>query len=69
MKNEKGELISRITALYLAASVDNAKNPVLAALMQNEFTADTTMLLARLGYSPLEISLLLDHRKISVGKI
>lgn len=61
VKNEKGELISRITALYLAASVDNAKNPVLAALMQNEFTTDTTMLLARLGYSPLEISLLLNQ--------
>ena len=59
--NEEGELISRITALYLAASVDNAKNPVLATLMQNEFTADTTMLLARLGYSPLEISLLLNQ--------
>ena len=43
----------------MAASVDNVKDPVLAALNQNTFTADASMLLSRLGYNPIEIGLLM----------
>lgn len=57
--NDNKEFISKNNAGYLAASVDNVKDPVLAALNQNTFTADATMLLSRLGYSPLEVGLLM----------
>lgn len=57
--NGDKEFISKNNAGFLAASVDNVKDPVLAALNQNTFTADATMLLSRLGYNPLEIGLLM----------
>lgn len=41
--------ISRNIAEFLAASVDNAKDPVLAKLWQNKYTASTTCFLLRLG--------------------
>lgn len=43
---------------YLAASVDAVKDPVLNFLNLNEVTADAGAVLARLGYSPVEIGLL-----------
>lgn len=61
IKNREGEYISKNNAGYLAASVDNVKDPVLAALNQNSFTADVTMLLSRLGYNPIEIGILLNQ--------
>lgn len=57
--NGDKEFISKNNAGFLAASVDNVKDPVLAALNQNTFTADASMLLSRLGYNPLEIGLLM----------
>lgn len=57
--NGDKEFISKNNAGFLAASVDNVKDPVLAALNQNTFTADATMLLSRLGYNPIEIGLLM----------
>lgn len=57
--NGDKELISKNNAGFLAASVDNVKDPVLAALNQNTFTADASMLLSRLGYNPIEIGLLM----------
>lgn len=57
--NADKEFISKNNAGFLAASVDNVKDPVLAALNQNAFTADATMLLSRLGYNPIEIGLLM----------
>ena len=57
--NVDKEFISKNNAGFLAASVDNVKDPVLAALNQNTFTADASMLLSRLGYSPIEIGLLM----------
>lgn len=57
--NGDKEFISRNNAGFLAASVDNVKDPVLAALNQNTFTADASMLLSRLGYNPIEIGLLM----------
>lgn len=57
--NGDKEFISKNNAGFLAASVDNIKDPVLAALNQNTFTADASMLLSRLGYNPIEIGLLM----------
>lgn len=57
--NGDKEFISKNNAGFLAASVDNGKDPVLAALNQNTFTADASMLLSRLGYNPIEIGLLM----------
>ena len=57
--NGDREFISKNNAGFLAASVDNVKDPVLAALNQNTFTADASMLLSRLGYNPIEIGLLM----------
>lgn len=59
--NGDKEFISRNNAGFLAASVDNVKDPVLAALIQNVFTADASMLLSRLGYNPIEIGLLMSQ--------
>lgn len=53
------EFISKNNAGFLAASVDNAKDPVLADMNINTFTANVAMLLSRLGYNPIEIGLLL----------
>ena len=61
IENEDREFISKNTAGFLAASVDNVKDPVLADLNQNRFTADATMLLSRLGYNPIEIGLLMNQ--------
>ena len=47
--------ISRNIAEFLAASVDNAKDPVLAKLWQNNYTASTTCFLMRLGVPVKEI--------------
>lgn len=57
--NRDKEFISKNNAGFLAASVDNVKDPMLAALNQNTFTADASMLLSRLGYNPIEIGLLM----------
>lgn len=57
--NGDKEFISKNNAGFLAASVDNVKDPVLAALNQNTLTADASMLLSRLGYNPIEIGLLM----------
>ena len=57
--NRDKEFISKNNAGFLAASVDNVKDPVLAGLNQNTFTADASMLLSRLGYNPVEIGLLM----------
>lgn len=59
IKNEKGDFISRNTANFLAASVDNVKDNTLHATNQNTFTGDASMLLSRLGYNPTEIAILM----------
>jgi hypothetical protein len=61
MQNNASEFISRNNAGFLAASVDNVKDPILASMNQNTFTADIAMLLSRLGYNPLEISVFLNQ--------
>ena len=59
--NRDKEFISKNNAGFLAASVDNVKDPVLAGINQNTFTADASMLLSRLGYNPVEIGLLMTQ--------
>ena len=59
--NEDKEFISKNNAGFLAASVDNVKDPVLAGINQNTFTADASMLLSRLGYNPIGIGLLMTQ--------
>lgn len=59
--NEDKEFISKNNAGFLAVSVDNVKDPVLAGINQNTLTADASMLLSRLGYNPIEIGLLMTQ--------
>ena len=61
VQNDAKEFISKNNAQFLASSVDNVKDPVLADLNQNTFTADASMLLSRLGYNSLEIGMLLTQ--------
>ena len=60
-QNADKEFISRNNAGFVAASVDNVKDPILASLNQNSFTASATMLLSRLGYNPIEIGILMNQ--------
>ena len=59
-----GNLISTNLAEPQAASVDNIKDPVLARLNQNEFTANIMPTLLRLGYSLHDINLFLKQPAI-----
>ena len=61
MYDDKGRLISKNMASFLGAAADTAKDPILADLSQNSTTADISCLLIRLGYSPLELGLLLNQ--------
>ena len=61
IKNMEKGFISRNTSEFLGAAVDNAKDPILGEFNQNFFTLDATMLLSRLGYTHLEIGLLLNQ--------
>lgn len=59
--SSEGINLSQNIAEYLASSVDAVKDPVLNYLNLNTLTADTAILLARLGYKPKEIGLLLNQ--------
>lgn len=61
VKNKNNDFISKNNSGFLAASVDNVKDPVLAELNQNSFTADTSMLLSRQGYRSLSIGLMMNQ--------
>lgn len=61
---DKKKYISEPIAGFLAASVDNGKDPVLGFITFNSLTANVGMFLSRLGYSPLEISLFLSQPAI-----
>lgn len=60
-RNADGQYVTKIMSGYLGASVDNAKDPLLASLNQNKFTANVTCLLTALGYSPLEVGAFLNQ--------
>lgn len=57
--SSEGEYTSRNVSGYLNSSVDNVKDPILASLNQNNVTAHPSAMLARLGYNPVEIGLLM----------
>ena len=59
--NNNKHYISKNCAGFLAASVDNVKDPVLSWLNQNGYTADTAMLLTRLGYDVDTIAVLMNQ--------
>jgi len=50
-RNANGKRVSKVMASYLAASVDNGKNPVLGFLNINPLTADIAALINRVGYT------------------
>ena len=51
IKDDKGNFISRNVAEFLAASVDNAKDPVLGFVNVNTYTANIAALLIRMGWT------------------
>lgn len=53
--------ISNTNAGFLAASVDNVKDPVLYWLNQSLYTADSSMLLTRLGYTANQVGLFMSQ--------
>lgn len=57
-------MAGQTTAEFLASSVDAVKDPVLNFLNLNVITADSGAVLARLGYSSLEIGLLFNQPAI-----
>ena len=59
VKNANDKFISRNVCSYLAAFVDNAKDPVAGDLNINNNTANLAFLLLRIGNSPLTTSLIL----------
>lgn len=59
VKNAEGKFISRNVCSYLAAFVDNAKDPVAGDLNINNTTANLAFLLLRIGNSPITTSLIL----------
>ena len=61
MYGKDGALISKTIAGFLAASVDAVKDPVLNYINLNTFTANTAMLLARLGFDTDSIGLFLTQ--------
>lgn len=68
MTMDNGKLISDTLAQFLAASVDNVKDPVLTALNQNLTTGDLTVFLARLGLPIEQIALLMCCPSYGAGK-
>lgn len=61
IKNDEGKYITRNIAGFLAAFVDNAKDPIAGDMNFNMLTADTAFTLLRLGYSPVVTSLILKQ--------
>lgn len=63
-KNARKEFISDNISNFSGASVDNAKDPRLGHLGQNEITAPLTMLLIHLGYTIEEASIFISQPAI-----
>lgn len=61
IKNKEGKFITRNIAGFLAAFVDNAKDPIAGDMNFNMLTADTAFTLLRLGYSPVVTALILKQ--------
>ena len=61
IKNEKGNYITRNISNFLAASVDNVKDPVLKDLMQDTITGDLSCFMLRAGVEPNEVGLFMNQ--------
>lgn len=59
-----GTLISKVLASFLAASVDTAKDPVLADMNVNTFTGDVATTLIRMGFDTETVGLFLSQPAI-----
>ena len=60
MRNGNKSLITSNLASYLAAAVDNGKDPIMKALQANPESANIIVYLSLLGYTPLEIGLFMN---------
>lgn len=60
MRNGNNSLITKNIASYLAAAVDNGKDPIMSALQANPDSANIIIYLSLLGYTPLEIGLFMN---------
>lgn len=60
LRNKNGNLITKNLAGYLAAAVDNGKDPIMNELAINSDNAKIVVYLTLLGYEPLEISLFMN---------
>lgn len=60
MRNGNKSLITKNIASYLAAAVDNGKDPIMSALQANPDSANIIIYLSLLGYTPLEIGLFMN---------
>ena len=60
MRNGNKSLITKNIASYLAAAVDNGKDPIMSALQANPSSANIIIYLSLLGYTPLEIGLFMN---------
>ena len=69
MRNGNKSLITKNIASYLAAAVDNGKDPIMNALQANPSSANIIIYLSLLGYTPLEIGLFMNcaNRHTSVS--
>lgn len=61
IKSANNEYISKNVCSYLAAFVDNAKDPIAGDLNINSITANLAFLLLRIGNSPITTSLILKQ--------
>lgn len=69
MLNDENRYISDTLAQFLAASVDNVKQPVLKSLSQDTEVGDITNLLARLGAPIFDIGLIMSSPMYGYGVI
>ena len=68
LRASDGTLITKRFASYVAAAVDNGKDPLMNALKINPKNANVVNYLTMLGYTPLEIGLFLNCATIDISK-
>ena len=61
VQNTEGEYITNNMAQYLAASVDNGKDPTLEDNGQNDFTFNVSNMLIRLGFRHREVAAIMNQ--------
>ena len=61
VQNAEGEYITNNMAQYLAASVDNGKDPTLEDNGQNDFTFNVSNMLIRLGFRHREVAAIMNQ--------